>query len=79
MAKAWSQKGNLWRIKSPWLRLPVAWIYVTLAAAVFGLLFVAAIVVGACAGAKEGFDDYKSELRGLGKDMWRAATTVRIA
>ncbi|PWE56391.1 hypothetical protein DEM27_08310 [Metarhizobium album] len=49
---------NIWRIKSPWLRLPAAWLLVWIyAAVVFGLV-VGAAVVGACVGARVGAREY---------------------
>lgn len=79
MREPWSKRYSIWRIKSPLLRLPVAWVYCLAAIAVYAVFLVLMVAVGVFYGAKDGFDEWRHEINfpDTGRFMWRAATSWR--
>lgn len=81
MSESWSKRWNIWRIKSPWIRLPLAWLYVVAALATFGVFLVAMIIAGAFKGALGGFDEWREICRwpGMWSEFRRAMTKWKLA
>lgn len=66
---------NIWRIKSPWLRLPTAWVLVLIYAIAVIVIVAIAIPIGAWVGAREYVTD---AIRGVNlPQAWNAMTKWR--
>lgn len=61
---------NIWRIKSPWLRVPVAVTLAVGALAVYAVLLIFVVMVGAISGAGSGVRD--------GAAMWYKEMDFRM-
>lgn len=77
MTEPWSRRYSLWRIKSPWLRLPVAWMYVAASLLTYAVFCIAMVAVGSVKGARDGFDEWRDVIRwpGMWSEFWTAMTS----
>lgn len=74
-----NKKWNVWRIKSPWVRLPIVWLLMVFYTPAIVSMGIAIAIVGAVKGA---YDESTYAVQSYNKhipwrEMWRACTIWR--
>ena len=71
------KQWNIWRIKSPWVRVPVGVVFAIATIAIYALLSIFAVVYGACQGAWDGlltwFEEMDFKMLWMMVSDWRRA------